>query len=358
MIHFHLLQVIKIVRETDDCVVISLSVPPELKDVFTYKQGQNITIRRNIKGAEVRRNYSICTSPSDEDLKVAVKQVSGGLFSTYANNDLKEDEFLEVMPPTGNFYTELDPSQQKNYIAFAAGSGITPILSIIKTTLETESQSNFTLIYGNRTKHSIIFKEELQALKAKYLHRFSLIHILSREAMDSPLNSGRIDKEKCGLLFSKLTNMRSIDEYFLCGPEEMVFCVKDFLEENGVPKTNVHFELFTVPGENKTMAETKQLATYTGDRGQITVRLDGISFSFELGYDEESILDAALDAGADLPYACKGGVCTTCKARLKEGRVEMTNNWGLDDEEIEKGFVLTCQSHPLTKRVVIDFDDR
>jgi ring-1,2-phenylacetyl-CoA epoxidase subunit PaaE len=358
MIHFHLLEVSRIVKETDDCVVITLGIPEELKDVFSYKAGQNITIRQIINGEERRRNYSICTSPFDEDFKIGVKQVSGGLFSTYANSELKEGDFLEVMPPTGSFFTELHPAQQKNYIAFAAGSGITPVLSLVKTTLQTEPRSSFTLVYGNRNKNSIIFKEELQALKDKYLHRFNLIHILSREAMDAPLNSGKIDKEKCSLLFGKLINIRTIDDFFLCGPEQMIFCVKDFLEEKGVSKTNIHFELFTVPGINKTMADTKQLATYTGDRGQITVRLDGISFSFELGYNEESILDAALDAGADLPYACKGGVCTTCKARLKEGRVEMTNNWGLDDEEIEEGFVLTCQAHPLTKRVFIDFDDR
>lgn len=357
MLHFHLLQVKKVEKETDDCVVINFHIPNELKEVFLFKQGQNITVRKEINGVEVRRNYSICTSPLDAELKVAVKKTEGGLFSTYANEDLKSGDYLEVMPPTGNFYTELNPSQQKNYVAFAAGSGITPILSIIKTTLQVESKSSFTLVYGNRTKNNIIFKEDLDALKDKYMDRFRIYHVLSREITDAAINSGRLDREKCELFFTKLISIDNIDDFFICGPEAMIFCIKDYLEEKGVDKQRIHFELFTVPGEKQTTGENKTLEKEEG-KAQVSVKLDGITFNFELEKDGESILDAALATGADLPYACKGGVCTTCKARLKEGKVEMDRNWGLDEEELAKGFILTCQSHPITAKVFVDYDSR
>jgi ring-1,2-phenylacetyl-CoA epoxidase subunit PaaE len=278
----------------------------------------------------------------------------------YANEELKEGDFLDIMPPTGEFYTELNPTQQKNYVAFAAGSGITPVLSIIKTTLLTEPKSNFTLVYGNRTKASIIFKEELEALKDKFIDRFRIYHILSREKTDIPLNEGRIDEAKCELLFTKLINIKTVDEFFICGPERMIFCIKDLLEYNGVSKEHIHFELFTVPGQKQSAIGNKQLAAEgaQGLKSKVSVKLDGITFDFELGYDDQTILNAALELGADLPYACKGGVCTTCKARLKEGKVTMDVNWGLEQEEVDKGFILTCQSHPLTEKVVVDFDDR
>src|SRR5688572_23178729 len=231
MIHFHTLEVKKVQKETDDCVSITFNVPEELKDVFKFKQGQNLTIKKIINGEEIRRSYSICTSPFDNELKVAVKKVKGGLFSAYANEELKAGDFLDVMPPTGEFYTELHPSQQKSYVAFAAGSGITPVLSIIKTTLLTEPKSNFTLVYGNRTKSSIIFKEELEALKDKFLSRFRIYHILSREKTDAEINYGRINRDKCEALFAKLINLGTTHEYFLCGPEEMIFSVRDYLQD-------------------------------------------------------------------------------------------------------------------------------
>ena len=359
MIHFHSLQVKKIQRETDDCVSISFVVPEELKDIFQFRQGQNLTIRKKINGEELRRSYSICTSPFDKELKVAVKKVSGGLFSTYANEELTAGEFLDVMPPTGEFYTELHPAQQKSYMAFAAGSGITPVLSIIKTTLLTEPKSNFTLVFGNRTKASIIFKEELEALKDKFIERFRVYHILSREKMDTPINEGRIDEAKCELLFTKLINIKTVDEFFLCGPEQMIFCIKDLLQINGVAIEHIHFELFTVPGEKRSTITNQQTTKETsGPKSSISIKLDGITFDFELGYNDQSILDAALELGADMPYACKGGVCTTCKAKLQEGKVRMHANWGLEQDEVDKGFILTCQSHPLTEKVVVDFDAR
>ncbi len=357
MIHFHSLQVEKIQIETDDCVSITFHVPEELKDVFQFMQGQSLTVRIILNGEELRRNYSICSSPFDNELKVAVKKVDGGIFSTYANEQLKTGDHIDVMPPVGKFYTELNPGQKKNYIAFAAGSGITPLLSIIKTTLLTEPQSSFTLVYGNRNKASIIFKEELEALKDKFINRFRIYHVLSREKTEADVNYGRIDRAKCELLFNKLIDLRKSDEFFLCGPEEMIFSVRDFLLQSGVSKTKIHFELFTIPGQKKSVSEKKpETMSDTGPKAKVTVKLDGIMFDFDLSYNGQSILDAALNQGADLPFACKGGVCCTCKAKLLQGAIEMDENWGLEQEEVDKGFILTCQSHPTTENVVVDFD--
>jgi ring-1,2-phenylacetyl-CoA epoxidase subunit PaaE len=359
MIHFHPLKVRKVQKETDDCVSIVFDVPEHLKELFSFRQGQSLTIRKTLNGEEVRRNYSISSSPFDNILRVAVKKVEGGSFSTYANESLKAGEVLEVLPPVGKFHTELDPQQKKNYLAFAAGSGITPILSIIKTTLISEPQSSFTLVYGNRNKNSIIFKEELEALKDKFIDRFRIYHILSRERSDAEINSGRIDVAKLELLTDKLVDLQSTDEYFLCGPEEMIFCIKGYLSGKGVADEKIHFELFTIPGQKKGAVTTKeQVLADEGPKAKVSIKLDGIMFDFELGYGSQSILDAALKQGADLPYACKGGVCTTCKARLLEGEVKMDVNWGLEPDEVANGFILTCQSHPQTPKVVIDFDSK
>ena len=357
MIHFHSLRVKKVEQETDDCVSIEFEVPPELTEVFRFTQGQNLTIKKVLAGEELRRNYSICTSPFDNKLKVAVKKVEGGLFSTWANKELSAGDVLDVLPPTGKFYTTLNPSQKKNYIAFAAGSGITPVLSIIKTTLQTEPQSSFTLVYGNRTKASIIFKEDLEALKDQYLSRFRLYHVLSREQSDAPINNGRIDTEKLALLFDKLIDLETCDDFFLCGPEELIFCVRGFLAGKGVAADKIHFELFTVPGQQQsTVVHQQSSEVDEGPKAKVSVKVDGVLFDFDLAYESESILDAALKHGADLPYACKGGVCTTCKAKLLEGKVSMDVNWGLEPDEVEKGYILTCQSHPQTEMVVVDFD--
>jgi ring-1,2-phenylacetyl-CoA epoxidase subunit PaaE len=358
MIHFHSLKVKKIEKETDDCVSIEFEVPEELKETFQFKQGQNLTIKKVLNGEELRRNYSICTSPFDNKLKVAVKKAEGGIFSTWANEELKTGDYLDVLPPTGKFYTELNLSQKKNYVAFSAGSGITPILSIIKTTLIVETKSEFTLVYGNRTKNSIIFKEELEALKDKFIDRFRTYHILSRELTDTEINNGRIDIDKLELLCSKLIDIKTCDEFFICGPEEMIFCIKGYLEGRGVAGDKIHFELFTVPGQKKSEAGSKKPEIYEGPKSKVSVKLDGVMFDFDLAYGSESILDAALKKGADLPYACKGGVCTTCKAKLIEGKVIMDVNWGLEPDEVEKGYILTCQSHPQTEKIIVDFDSK
>jgi len=371
-IHFHPLTIKEIRSETPDCVSISFDVPPELESVFRFSHGQNLTVKTKIGNEEVRRSYSICTAPHENDLRVAVKRVESGLFSTYAHK-LTAGDVMDVLPPTGRFYTKLDPKNKKSYLAFAAGSGITPVISIIKTTLATEPKSNFTLVYGNRSRSSIIFLEELEGLKNKYLERFNLIHVLSRERVDSNLNFGRINAEKLAQLH-KVVDYSSMDEVFICGPEEMIFTTKEFLEASGVDKKKIHFELFTVPGEESRksvppalggtgMTRSRESGVKTvekesGPKSKVTLKLDGRAFDFELPFGGDTILDAALKLGADLPFACKGGVCSTCRAKLIEGEVEMEMNWALEPEEVEQGFVLTCQSHPKTEKVVVDYDLR
>lgn len=354
-IHFHPLTIAEVRRETSDCVSVAFAVPASLKETFRYKQGQYITLRTHINGQEVRRSYSVCSSPLDDELRVAVKQVSHGLFSTYANTELKKGDILDVMPPMGKFFTELDPAQTRQYVGFAAGSGITPLLSIIKTTLRTEPASSFTLVYGNRNRHSIIFKEELEALKNLYMDRFRVMYILSREKTDAVINFGRIDGEKCAAICDKTIDINRTDAFFLCGPENMIFSVKEQLETLGADKKKIHFELFTTPGAQKN-TEQKTQHSPSEAKSKVTIKLDGVSFDFDLGFDGKAILDAALQHGADLPYACKGGVCCTCRAKLVEGEVDMDVNYGLEPDEIEQGFILTCQSHPRTEKVVVDFD--
>lgn len=354
-VHFHSLKVKDIKKETPDCVSVSFEIPAELKTAFSFDHGQNITIKKIIDGEELRRSYSICTAPFENELRIAVKKVEGGKFSCFANDMLKVNDQLDVLPPTGSFNTKLSTDNKKQYLAFAAGSGITPVISIIKTTLLTEPGSSFTLVFGNKGRNSIIFFEELEGLKNRYLNRFNFINILSREKTDAPINSGRINTQKLNDL-NKLVDYKSADDIFICGPEEMIFCVKDFLEGAGIDKKKIHFELFTTPGQKNGKARNVQHTNNTGPKSKITIKLDGRSFDFDLGFDNDSILDGALKQGADLPFACKGGVCCTCKAKLLEGEVEMDVNWGLEHEEVEQGFILTCQSHPKTEKVVVDFD--
>ncbi len=355
-IHFHPLKVKEVKKETDDCVSVTFEIPETLQPDFIFKQGQSLSMRTNINNEEVRRTYSICSSPLDNEWKVAIKKVEGGLFSSFANKELKKGDVLEVMQPVGKFYVDLNPANKKNYLGFAAGSGITPLLSIIKTTLRTEPNSSFTLIYGNKSRSSIIFFEELEGLKNKYLERFNFINILSRERTDAAINFGRINTEKLTEL-EKLVDYSSFDDTFICGPEAMIFSTKNYLESNGIDKKKIHFELFTTPGQKKSGVVNRESGVESGPKSRITVKLDGRSFDFDLSLiSDTTILDAALKQGADLPFACKGGVCCTCKAKLLEGEVSMDVHWGLEDEEIEQGYILTCQSHPKTEKVVVDFD--
>lgn len=354
-IHFHPLVIKEIRKETADCVSILFDVPVPLQKDFSFTQGQSLTLRALINGEEVRRTYSLCSSPLEGEWRVAVKKVEGGLFSGFANEKLRAGDSLEVMQPVGRFFTPLDPGHQKQYLALAAGSGITPVLSIIKTTLLTEPNSHFTLVYGNRNRASILFFEELESLKNRFMGRLSLLHVLSRERTDTPVHFGRIGPEKLEEL-GKLIPYEGIDEVFLCGPEDMIFSAKEFLEQKGVDKKKIHFELFTAAGPART--HSRSVPSGPGSpKSTISIKADGRSFDVQVPFNSDtSILDAALQQGADLPYACKGGMCCTCKARLLEGEVSMDVHWGLEEEEVEQGFILTCQSHPRTEKVVVDFD--
>jgi ring-1,2-phenylacetyl-CoA epoxidase subunit PaaE len=356
---FHKLTVKDIRKETETCVSVSFSIPEEIKSLYKYEAGQYITIKKEINGEEIRRSYSLCSSPLENDFRVAIKQIHGGRFSTFANQELKIGDVLEVMNPMGNFTTSVDKNNNKHYMAFAAGSGITPMLSIIKTVLAEEPMSKFTLTYGNQNFYSIIFREQIEALKNKYMGRLQVFHVLSRERMETEVNYGRINAEKCEQLFSKLVDLNSINEYFLCGPEEMIMGVKGYLESKNVDSSAIHFELFTSEGSTK--AKKAYQETNKADAGKmsiVTIKVDDRSMEIPLAFGGETILDAALRMGADLPYACKGGVCCTCRAKVTEGTVAMEVNYALDKDEVENGFVLTCQAHPTSDRVVIDFDAR
>lgn len=352
-IHFHQLRIKDIRRETAECVSIAFEIPSEIEPDFHFIQGQNITIKTTTNANE-RRSYSICSSPLERELRVAVKKVENGLFSKFANEQLKKGDVLEVMPPTGTFFTGLNPAKKSEYVFFAAGSGITPVISLIKTILATEKKSTVTLMYGNKNLASVIFKDQLEALKDKYLKRFSLHNIFSREKTESDFNYGRIDVSKLNQL-SKFVNFNKIDNFFICGPEKMIFTVKDFLKGWGIESEKIHFELFTTPTKKHTKIY-KPVEETIPSGSDITVRIDGRSFEFKLGYNEQTILDAGLAQGADLPFACKGGVCCTCKAKLVEGEVEMEANYGLEKSEVKEGFILTCQSHPRSEKVVVDYD--
>lgn len=360
MTQFHSLVVKDIRRETPDCVSIAFAVPAQLVSQFQFVAGQNVTLRIFKEGEELRRSYSICSSPLDNELRVAVKRQDFGKFSSFANEGLKVGDSIDVLPPSGRFILHRAAGEQrdaKNYLAFAAGSGITPIISIIKTILSTEPQSNFTLVYGNRTRASIIFREELEALKNRYMDRFSIHHILSREQTDAEINHGRIDAAKCELIVKYFLDLSSIDDIFLCGPEEMIFTVKKWLEEKHFPPERIHFELFTVPGE-KTNRQRTATITKKEESSRVKIKIDGVTTAFDLPFDGSSILDGGLRQGADLPYACRGGVCATCRAKLIKGEVEMDNNYALEEDELAAGFILTCQSHPRSADVEVDYDAR
>jgi ring-1,2-phenylacetyl-CoA epoxidase subunit PaaE len=354
-VHFHRLKIGEICKETPDCVSIQLIVPSALKETFQYKAGQYLTVRTTIHGEDLRRSYSICSSPLEGELRVAIKKVEGGVFSNYANNELKVGDTLEVMPPSGKFNSPLEAGQKKQYLAIAAGSGITPILSLIKTTLATEQESEFTLIYGNKNRGSIIFFEALESLKNLYMQRFRVIHVLSREKTESPLNVGRINADKLEAMH-KLVQFDQLNEVFLCGPQEMIEGAAEFLQQQGLDKKKIHLELFTSTAK-KSSTQKSTLDTRSSAKSQVGIRVDGRQLEIEMSLQEDqTILDAALQQGADLPFACKGGMCCTCKAKLLEGEVIMDVHWGLEEEEVEQGFILTCQSHPKTARIVVDFD--
>lgn len=357
---FYPLKVKEVRPETADCVSVALEVPDELMETFRFAPGQYLTFRTQMNEEEVRRSYSICVSPKEKELRVAIKKVEQGKFSSFANGGLKKGDMLDVMPPMGKFSPKKTETAHKNYLAFAAGSGITPIISIMKTLLEDEPNCTFTLVYGNKNRNTIIFREAIEALKNTYMQRLRVYHILSRELMEVPLFNGRINAEKCVDFSKSLIDINSINEAFICGPEDMILSVRQQLVDLGMQLPDVHIELFSSPDQAKGQHEkwAAENKAASDAMSKVSIILDGSTFEIDLAYNSDNILDAALKNGADLPYACKGGVCSTCRAKITEGEVIMEVNYALDADEIAKGYVLTCQAHPKTERVVVDFDAR
>lgn len=351
---FHPLKVAEVRRETADAVSLRFDVPAELSDDYRFVQGQHLNLKATVDGEEVRRSYSICAGVDDGELRVAIKKVPGGRFSTWANEHIRVGDVLEVMTPEGRFHTPLDAQTSRHYVAFAAGSGITPILSLIKTTLKAEPASRFTLIYGNRRQGSVMFGETLEDLKNRYLSRFVMYNLFSREEQEVPLFNGRLDREKVLAFVETLVPVDTIDAAFICGPGQMIDDVESGLLAAGLAAEQIHLERFGVPDT----APTHHVEPGDAAQARITIIADGLRREVDFRAEDPSILDVALKAGMDLPYSCKGGVCCTCRARVIEGKVRMDKNYTLEQPDVDAGFVLTCQAHPLTERVVISFDDR
>jgi ring-1,2-phenylacetyl-CoA epoxidase subunit PaaE len=355
MSKFHTIKIADIYKETKDCSVISFEIPVELQEEFQYSQGQHLTLKSSIDGKEERRSYSLCSSPIENKWKVAVKRINGGVFSTFVNEKIKKGDSLELMPPNGDFFIPVNPSKSKNYIAFAAGSGITPILSIIKTHLAIEPNSTFKLFYLNRSVKSIIFKEEIELLKNKYFDRFEIFHFLTKEHRSIELLNGRFTKEKLQVLTSKIIDVPAVDDCFICGPEEMIFLIRDELVAAGLSKDKIHFELFSTGNSEEDKQRISKVLEHKVVGTEVTIIDGGKEFHFTMDDDFDNILDGALAAGADLPFACKGGVCSTCRCKIISGTVEMKINYALDENEVAKGLILSCQAVPTSKNVLVEF---
>jgi ring-1,2-phenylacetyl-CoA epoxidase subunit PaaE len=356
MAHFYDLQVKDIYKETTDCSVITFDVPEALHSDFDFQQGQHLTLKSIIDGQEVRRSYSLCSSPVDKTWKVAVKQIPGGLFSTYVNEVLRQGDHIDVMAPSGKFGVPVDASRKKEYVVFAAGSGITPILSIIKTHLALEPNATFKLFYLNRTVKSIIFKEAIEQLRNQFFGRLEIFYFLTKEQRDIELFNGRFSSEKMQILTKTLIDVERTDEVFICGPEEMIFLIRDELVAAGLDSDRVHYELFVSGLSEEDKQRVARLAEQQIDGVEVTIIDGGKEFHFTMTDDYDNILDAALGAGADLPFACKGGVCSTCKCKVEEGNVEMKVNYALEADELAQSLVLSCQAVPTSESVKVNFD--
>ncbi|WP_018252586.1 1,2-phenylacetyl-CoA epoxidase subunit PaaE [Salinispora mooreana] len=354
---FHPLPVATVDRLTADAVAVTFAVPDELRATFAFAPGQHLTVRRTTEqGAEVRRSYSICSTPQDLAerglLRIGVREIPGGAFSAYACGALRGGDTVEVLPPLGHFTTALRPDRVRAYAAVAAGSGITPVLSLVTTALAVEPASTFTLVYGNRSASTVMFAEELADLKDRYPTRLHLVHVLSRERGESPLLSGRIDAERLGRLLETIVPGEAIEEWFLCGPYGLVTEAQRVLTARGVPEAAVHAELFHVDAP----PEPVRRPEHQSEAGtEVTIVLDGRSSTVTMGRADR-VLDAALRVRAELPYACKGGVCSTCRAKVVAGEVTMARNYALEPDELAAGYVLTCQSSPTTDRLTVDYD--
>jgi ring-1,2-phenylacetyl-CoA epoxidase subunit PaaE len=353
--HFYPLRVAEIVPETEEAYSIRFEVPEDLKSAFRFRAGQHLTLRTELSGEEIRRNYSLCTAPADDDLMVTVKRIAGGVFSNWVGDQLKPGDTLDVMTPHGSFTTEFDPTAKHHFVGFAGGSGITPVISLIRTALSSEPQSRFTLLYGNRDASSVIFLEELAALKDSYIGRFELYHFLSDEEGDVELFNGMLDRETCDEAIEHLIDEpKDIDAWFICGPGPMMDAAEAALLDRNVAKERIHIERFTAGRPSAALAAQMAQLQEKAAGLTLSVTLDGRTRKVE--FSEANILDSAREAGMPAPFACKAGVCATCRAKVTKGKVEMAARYGLTDEEIAAGYVLTCQSVPVGEGVAVDYD--
>ncbi|MCK5639107.1 MAG: ferredoxin--NADP reductase [Flavobacteriaceae bacterium] len=350
MSEFHNLIIKEIKKETNNAVSVLFDIPENLKADFKFIPGQYITIQKNIDKNVLRRAYSICSSTNSNELRVAIKEVENGTFSVYANKSLKAGDALEVSAPEGRFVLDIEQSNKKNYIAFVAGSGITPVLSMIKSVLETEKESKFILVYGNKSVDQTIFKNELDDLESEYSNQFAVHYVFSQKISDKA-SFGRIDLKVIDDILKHKYNDIDFDDYFLCGPEEMIDLVKGTLLDNGIDTDLIKFELFSTPTNKKEVINED----LTGN-SKITIHLDDEETTFEMRQDE-IILDVALSKGLDAPYSCQGGICSSCLAKVVEGKAIMDKNTILSKEEVDEGLVITCQAHPVTSSIKIDYDD-
>jgi ring-1,2-phenylacetyl-CoA epoxidase subunit PaaE len=353
---FHRLEVAEIVPETADASSIRFHVPEELRETFRFRPGQHLTLRAEIGGEEVRRNYSLCVAPADGEVKVTVKRIAGGIFSNWANESLRPGATLDVMPPHGSFTWDFDPAAANHYAAFAGGSGITPVISLIKAAMIEEPESRFTLFYGNRDSQSVIFLEELARLKNRYIDRLEIHHFLAEEMEDIELFNGMLDRAKCGEILEHLVEPGDVAAFFICGPEPMMDAAEAALLDTGVAKDRIHIERFTAGRPSAALAAQMEALQQEAAGLTMLVTLDGRKRRIPFDADAGNILDSARLAGLPAPYACKAGVCATCRARVVSGEAEMAARYGLTDEEVAAGFILTCQSVPKGEGLEVDYD--
>jgi ring-1,2-phenylacetyl-CoA epoxidase subunit PaaE len=357
---FHPLRVRAVEPDTDEAVVVTFEVPPQLRASFGFTQGQYLTLRKEIDGQDLRRSYSICAGVDDGELRVGVRKVRGGLFSQWINDHLRPGDTISVMAPQGRFFVPIEPQAQRHYLGIAGGSGITPILSIMKTVLAREPRGRFTLIYGNRSLKSTMFKEELEDLKDSYLARLVLHHVFSDEHTEAPINMGLMDRARIGEFLRTLVPAATIDHAFVCGPFQMNDEAQAALLAAGVDEERIHIERFGVPQQASGAVGAVVHEAKPGDaeRSRVVIVRDGLRREIDFSRDQPSILDAASAAGLEVPFSCTSGVCGTCRAKVLEGDVRMERNFALGKQEVAAGFVLTCQAHPMTERVVLSFDER
>jgi ring-1,2-phenylacetyl-CoA epoxidase subunit PaaE len=355
-IDFHKLRVAEVKRETPDAVSVRLELPEALRDTFAFKAGQHLTFRREIGGEELRRNYSVCVSPSEGVLKIGVKKIAGGAFSGWVNDELEAGDVVEVMAPHGSFCWSFAPDAQREYVAFAGGSGITPILSLLKTALSHEPKSRFTLFYGNRNSMGVMFLEEIAALKDSYLDRLSVFHFLEEEEEEIELFNGRLDRAKTEEILGSLVDAKDVDAFFICGPGPMMDAIEEALAARGVDKPRILIERFTTGPLSAAQAAAARALEEKAAGLQMSVTLNGRRMKVTFDPAQHSILDNVRAAGLPAPFACKGGVCATCRAKVTAGEVQMKVNYGLSDQELAEGYVLTCQATPVSEGVALTYD--